>query len=322
VSSALWFGFIALSTTAAILQAVREPVYFPEGRSLFPQWPVWRPEFALSLAAVTLAILFLPKILAVVLAILKRHETRGFGGLTKLVGGTFFEIVIASLLAPIRMVFHSRFVLLNLLGREVSWRSQWRGDRQTSWGDALRAHGTDTLVASAWGIGVFWLNPTYFFWVMPIVAALVLSIPISVLSSRVRLGEWARRRGWFAIPEESDPPQELRDRDEELARARAEAARRPPAEADGFVRAAVDPFSNAIHAALQRAQGSLAPRIRAARRALLARAVERGPGALSRGEKAVLLSDRELVDDLHREVWSISDPERAAAWGRPGQAGR
>jgi len=31
--------------------------------------------------------------------------------------------VISSLLAPIRMVFHSRFVLLNLLGRTVTWRS-------------------------------------------------------------------------------------------------------------------------------------------------------------------------------------------------------
>ena len=29
------------------------PIYFPDGRSLFPEWPVWRPDWALALAAVT-----------------------------------------------------------------------------------------------------------------------------------------------------------------------------------------------------------------------------------------------------------------------------
>ena len=72
----------------------------------------------------------------------------------------FLEILLSSLLAPIRMVFHSRFVVQNLLGRTVQWRSQGREDAETRWWEAIRRHGFDTVFASAWGISLYWLNPT------------------------------------------------------------------------------------------------------------------------------------------------------------------
>jgi membrane glycosyltransferase len=43
VSAVLWFLFLTLSTAEAIINALREPDYFPTGQSLFPSWPVWRP---------------------------------------------------------------------------------------------------------------------------------------------------------------------------------------------------------------------------------------------------------------------------------------
>ena len=69
------------------------------------------------------------------------------------------EILLSSLLAPIRMVFHSRFVVQNLLGRTVSWRSQGREDAETGWGEAIRHHGLDTLFASVWGVGALLAEP-------------------------------------------------------------------------------------------------------------------------------------------------------------------
>jgi len=102
-------------------------------------------------------------------------------------------------------------VLLNLMGREVPWISQRREDRETPWRDALRHHGRDALVASAWGGAVLWIAPAYFWWLTPVIVALVLSVPLSVLSSRVSLGEAGRRRGLFLTPEETAPARELRD---------------------------------------------------------------------------------------------------------------
>ena len=57
------------------------------------------------------------------------------------------------------MVFHSRFVVQNLLGRTVTWRSQGREDAETGWREAIRHHGFDTLFASAWGISLYLAQP-------------------------------------------------------------------------------------------------------------------------------------------------------------------
>ncbi len=71
VSASLWFSFLGLSTAEAIMEVLREPEYFPHGASLFPEWPIWRPDWAYALLAVTGMILFLPKGLSILLIVLK-----------------------------------------------------------------------------------------------------------------------------------------------------------------------------------------------------------------------------------------------------------
>jgi membrane glycosyltransferase len=320
MSALLWFAFLTLSTVEAIRQAVSEPEYFPHGPSLFPEWPVWRPDWALSLVAIIALILFLPKLLSILLIAL-RGTARAYGGLARLTVSVLLEILLSSLLAPIRMVFHSRFVLQNLLGRTVGWRSQGRSDDQTGWVEALRHHGLDSLVASAWGAALYWLNPGYFWWVTPIVGALILSVPTSVLASRVRVGDRARRLGLFLIPEETDPPPELRDLDAFQGAAEARHAALSPIERDGFVRAVVDPFVNALHRAFLGAPRRRRAAIDTARRTVLARALADGPASVVRRERRTLLLDPQATDALHRSVWATPDPERAEAWGRPGARG-
>jgi len=317
VSALLWNAFLVLSTAEAIWFAIRETDYFPHGPSLFPEWPVWRPEWAVSLVVVIALILFLPKLLSIVLIAAKR-STRGFGGVGRLALSVVLEIVLSSLLAPIRMVFHSRFVLLNLLGRTVGWRSQARGDDETTWGEALRQHWLDMVAAIAWAATLLRLNPHYFWWVTPIIGALVLAVPVSVLTSRARLGDLTRRWRLFLIPEEHDPPPELRDLGVRLAEALRRAAARPGPERDGFVRAAVDPATNALHRALLRGPRRLRPTIRASREALVARALADGPASLVPDERRVLLLDPDATDALHRRVWALPERAQAARWGRPG----
>ena len=316
VSALLWFCFLVLSTTEAIWEALRPPVYFPPGKSLFPEWPVWRPDWAIALMAVTGAILFLPKLLAILLLLL-RGGTRSFGGLFRVLASALLEVLISTLLAPIRMVFHARFVIANLLGRTVGWRSAARSDSETGWGEAIRRHGIDTLVASGWASAVFALNPHYFWWLTPIVVALILSIPLSVYTSRVRLGERAHALGLFLTPEETSPPPEIEDLGRELAAAGAARDALGEAERDGFVRAVVDPVVNAMHCALTGTRRSLKPRLRAAREALVQRALADGPQALASPERRSLLSDPERMIQLHRLVWQSEDPEAVRRWGLP-----
>ena len=306
VSALLWATFLLLSTWEAIANVFFEPDYFPSGPSLFPSWPVWRPNWALSLLAVTGTILFVPKILSVVL-IAARGQARAFGGLLRLLASVVLDVAMSSLLAPIRMAFHSRFVFTNLIGRTVVWRSQTREDAETTWGDAVRAHGLDTVIASAWGAALYMLNPEYFWWVVPIVGALVLGIPISVVASGIAAGERARELGLFLTPAESDPPEEIRNVARQLER-------RPAAATDGFARAIADPYANALHCALLRPARPHPRPIDAARAAVVADACRHGPDALAAADRKLIFADPQLVTELHRCVCDEEEGERASAW--------
>jgi membrane glycosyltransferase len=319
VSAILWFCFLALGSAAAIVGVVREPDYFPHGRSLFPEWPIWRPDWALWLLAATLVILFLPKLLGVSLVLLRGRNGRAFGGGGRLCASVCCEILASSLLAPIRMVFHTKFVITNLMGRTVTWRSHGRGESETTWTEAIRAHGTSTVVASTWGLGMHWLDPAYFWWLTPIVAALIVSVPLSVLASRVSMGERARRLGLFLIPEETSPPRELRELAQNLEVGERRARDLPAAERDGFVRAVVDPRINALHLALLGPHRSLRPSIQADRLALVSLALACGPGALDARARRTLLMDPERLAFLHAAVWALPG-EQARPWGRPARA--
>ncbi len=322
VSALLWFAFITLSTAEAIQNALREPDYFPHGASLFPEWPIWRPDWAMWLLLVTGMILFLPKFLSIILIVVREGSARAFGGVVRLTASVLVEILLSSVFAPIRMVFHTRFVIANLFGRTVTWKSQGRDDADTSWAEAIRHHGLDTVIASVWGATLYWLNPEYFWWVTPIIGGLLLSVPVSVLVSRVTAGDRARSLGLFLIPEETAPPPELQDLHELIRRYRALQRLVRTIERDGFVRAAVNPYVNALHRAILGTPGTMRGAIRTQRQALLTRAIEEGPHALSPRDRTVVLSDPVLVDELHRRVWQVSDHAAAARWGQPGAVPR
>jgi membrane glycosyltransferase len=310
VSALLWATFLLLSTWEAVANVFFEPDYFPSGPSLFPEWPVWRPNWAIALLAVTGMILFVPKLLSVVL-ITVHGEARRYGGVLRLLASVVLDVLLSSLLAPIRMAFHSRFVFTNLIGRTVVWRSQTREDAETSWRDAIRAHGFDTVFASAWGVALYWLNPDYFWWVLPIIGALVLSVPVSVMASRVSSGERARELGLFLTPEETDPPAEIRAVAERLAAAPGPGGR------DDFAAAVVDPYLNALHRALLRPLRKLRTSLRAAHLALLDEVFRKGPSVLTPADRRALLRHPDLVAELNRRAWDEDVPERAARWNLP-----
>ncbi len=317
VSALLWFTFLFLSTIEAIQNVMQPTDYFPHGASLFPEWPIWRPDWALSLIAVIAMILFFPKLLSIALIVFKRRNSLAFGGVFRLTLSVVLEILLSSLLAPIRMVFHSKFVLMNLLGRTVTWRSLGREESETGWREALRHHGLDSIFASIWGVALYWLNPNYFWWVTPIIVALILSVPLSVYASRVSLGQLTRRLGLFMIPEETVRPQELREMHAILEETQRIAGTVPPSLRDGFVRAIVDPSVNAIHRGLLGRRRSLQPALATERQALVERAARNGPTALAPAERKVVLLDPDAVDELHRTVWLLEDDDLSESWGRP-----
>jgi len=313
-SSLLWFLFIALSTAAAFNEAFRTPVYFPEGRTLFPDWPVWHPQWALTLLGTTAIILFMPKLFSILLILLKKGQVRQYGGSLKLLASLVLEVFLSALFAPVRMLFHSKFVFITLLGRQVGWGPQQRSDRGTGWREAIRFHGFGTLLALLWATALFFINRSFFWWNSPIFIPLILSIPLSVWSSRASVGRTFRMLGLLLIPEEKKQPEELKSLEASLASKQNTFASFP--DAGGFVRAVINPVVNAIHLALLRGkERKVTQAIASGRAGLLEKALSRGPTALSPKEKRIILYDPVLLKELHRQVWETPDDRIVKLWG-------
>jgi membrane glycosyltransferase len=255
--------------------------------------------------------LFLPKVLALILLAVKPRLSRLFGGVPRAAVSVLIESLFSVLLAPILMLFQSKFVAAILLRMAVGWPPQQRGDHQTGFAEALGAHGSHTLIALVAGLVTYYLVPSYFWWFTPVLAGLALAIPVSMITSRTSLGRLARRFGLFLTPEESAEPPVLRQLERNLAAP-------PPLlcgeadEQDLWSRAVVHPCAYALHASL------LPDEIPSRRRrhyleGLIFQLQDEGAGSLSPSEKRALLSHRDGVYDLHTLLWAGAEPPATPA---------
>jgi membrane glycosyltransferase len=311
VASPLWFLSLALSTAFIVWQTMVGPQYFVHPRQLFPVWPEWDIHATIGFVIATGVVLFTPKILGGIMVV--AQGAAPFGGVLGVTLSVFLELVFSALLAPVRMLFHAQFIATALTGIGVHWKSPSREDAATSWGDGIRRHGAHTVLGLAWGATVYWLDSSYAWWMLfPVVGALALSIPVSVYSSRVSLGRAFRRARLLLIPEEVDPPRELR-----AIRAHTTGAGPAP----GFVDAVVNPQVNAVASAVSGARAKVSPRAQVRRQNAVALALKEGPETLTDRQKLFLLSDPLALSLLHFDVWTSAAAH--AAWlGRGVVGGR
>lgn len=304
MASPLWLGFLTLTTLEAARMTLSPIEYFPEGHeSLFPLWPEWRPEWALGLALSTLALLFLPKFLAILDAVIHRY-TRDYGGFLRLFASVMLEIVISVLLAPVRMWAHSRYVVGALLNLSLTWAGQNRTE-ETTWREALVTQLPGMLLAGFWSAFAWSLDTLFFFWSLPVAIPLLLAAPTAVFLSRTGPGNALKVRGLMRIPEEREPPMPLL---EDARNFRADVPDQGPL--TPFERAVLVPRLNRLHRALAR-NHRRGPR-RMELQASVARCIERGPDGMSREELSFLARDSQSLKDLHAGAWRAPD---ASHWG-------
>jgi len=180
--------------------------------------------------------------------------------------------------------------------------------------EAIRFHGTGTLLALIWAVALFFVNRSFFWWNSPIFIPLLLSIPLSVWSSRASVGRSFRMLGLLLIPEEIEQPRELKSIEASLASERKTFTSFP--DAGGFVKAIINPVVNAIHLGLLRGKKrKVTQAIASGRDRLLEKALSQGPISLSPREKRIILYDPVLAEELHRRVWETPDDRIVRAWG-------
>ncbi|HEU0203704.1 MAG TPA: glucans biosynthesis glucosyltransferase MdoH [Burkholderiaceae bacterium] len=198
LAAPLWLVFTLLATLGVLDAGPLAAAAFQDAHSSL-----------LVLLLTMAALLVVPKVLAIVHLFL-RGEQKRFGGGTRLVGSACVEMALSMLYAPVRMAFHSAFVLSILAGRHGGWRSPPRDDAGTPWREALRRHAPHAAYALLWLALVLDGETGRVWWLLPLMAGLLLAPLLSVLSSRAELGRWLRTRGLFLIPEEAWTPQVLR----------------------------------------------------------------------------------------------------------------
>jgi len=289
-ASPLWLLFLGLGLTIAAVNTLFPKAYFGVQKQLFPDWPIFDAALAKSLFLLALGFLLIPRLLGVLLVLIDGPTRRGAGGALRVIVGTVVELIYSTLLAPAMMLFQSKFVTTTLLGGTIEWTPQNRGDGGIPWPVAFRAHIGHMLLGLIVGLLAFAIDPNLFLWLSPLVAGLILAVPLAQFSSRRDLGAWLRQRKLFLIPEETAPPPVL-------VRAReifAELEARPRGEEDGLRRVLTDPLANAIHKlALAAAEDN--PPDESAELFVARRKLANGQ-PLSASEKALLLYDRATLD--------------------------
>jgi membrane glycosyltransferase len=177
------------------------------------------------------------------------------------------------------------------------------------------------LIGVVWGAAIWWLAPFTFWWFVPVLAGMVLAIPLSVFTSRSAWGERARVGGLFLTPEETSPPPQLDTLRLRMA-AITEEEKANPATSE-LAEIVLDPYSNAIHVSLLRENklnpdyagalaklGAGAPAVGVLGEKLLTQGVE----ALKPAEKMLIMCDADVMSWLHRQVWLRSRKGVAASW--------
>jgi membrane glycosyltransferase len=298
LSSPLWLLFLILTGLEAYVQSRTMPVYF-FGDNIFPVWPESYAVEMTTVLLVTLAMLFVPKLWSLILLLLRWREVKGYGGVLRASLSVVLESLFSMLTAPVLMLYQSKFVFAILLRRSVGWPPQNRDEHRLSLKEALRAHGGQAFLGFAAGGVSYAYVPEFFLWLLPVLAGLVLAVPVSILSSSTGLGTLARRLGIFLTPEEYRPPRIVALLQENLARMEAEAARHEPA---GEARHVADPAACSLHLALL-PHRPVRKRERHQLRALVYQLVEEGPRNLSAADKRNLISDPETLSRLHILAW-------------------
>ncbi len=157
----------------------------------------------LQLMAATVLLLFGPKLMALGVALRNPHTVKAHGGKGALVRSVFFESIFATLFAPVVMLAHSWFIFCILMGIATGWGPQVRQDRGLPSWFVIHHYLPFTLIGLACALALWRFAAENLYFYAPLLAGLLLAIPLVRLTSSLRLGMATARRGLFLIPSEN-----------------------------------------------------------------------------------------------------------------------
>jgi membrane glycosyltransferase len=222
LTAPLWLFFLVLGILISLQAQFVRPEYFTKGFSLFPKWPAQDPILAAWVFVATMGLLIVPKLLAYILLVTQGHNRKQFGGALIVLVSLTIETLLSGLIAPVMMIFQSRAVSEILVGRDSGWQVQRRDDGELPRVELIRKYALPTLFGVVMAVAAYAVSLPLLFWMAPVIAGLLLSIPIAMLSSK----QSGPNAALLRTPEQTSPPEVL-VRANELADGSAQVAVSP-----------------------------------------------------------------------------------------------
>jgi membrane glycosyltransferase len=197
--------FIGLPAWTVMIALLPIKVWEDQGLAFYPS----------GLAAFLYVAFFLmylsPKLAGAADILLTRGGTARHGGTAKFLVSAAIELVFSFLQGAVSTFRTTIFMIGLAFGKaRIGWNGQSRDAQSLSVRTALEGVWPH-LIFGVYVIGALWLlSPTVMWWAMPLLAGYVLAVPFAVITAAPALGRWFKRTQLCAIPEDIDPPAELR----------------------------------------------------------------------------------------------------------------
>ncbi len=314
--SPLWLAFLVLGGIQLYQNHLRPHARFDDDTGLSAYLDIGGGRLAMILFLATMALLTVPKVLALALTLANPARRQAFGGTLRAVLSFIVEHLVSAIIAPVLMLFNTLSVALVLLGREITWGVQRRdAENEVDWGTILRAHSWHTAFGLIVAETAYRIDPAFFWWLTPVTLGLIFSIPLSALLSHERAGRFLNRIGLFRTPPETHPPTMVTHMEKNLDLCRRQLP--PPGwlrDHYGIAQVVLDPYINAAHVSLLRVKRKLSYPLTAYFRQLGDRLLAQGPAALTRRELLALLRNANAMSEAHQRLWETPDAQLPDWW--------
>lgn len=291
-SSLIWLLWLLALTAIAVL--------YP-GLPLIPLTPG-----STALLALTILLLFFYKTFGLIQTA-RQRTLKHFGGLAGLGGSVIGETLLSMLTAPVRMLYYSKFIIQVLTGKRTTWGTQQRTGGEIDWAGALREYAWVSLTGLVWGSVLLAASPMAFLWMSPVIAGLVLAIPLGALTG-MRTSLQSRL---FRTPDEVEADFILQAFEDNYARMLANPC---VSTSDLFTRVIVDPRAFKQHMTYIPQRPHVPEGARQQRGELLQRLLQQGPASISNKERLVILEDADMLCELHTQVWQLPESQFNVQW--------
>ncbi|KPF97701.1 glucosyltransferase [Rhodopseudomonas sp. AAP120] len=202
ITAPMWLLFLTAGIAISLQAQFVRPEYFPNAFSLFPHWPAQDPIRAAWVFGATIALLIVPKLLALILVLIRHDARRQFGGGWRAASGVVVETLLSALTAPVMMMFQSTAVAEILMGRDAGWQVQRRGDGAIPLREVMHRYAMPTLLGLLMATAALIVSWPLLLWMTPVILGLVLAIPVALITTRAA----GPADSVLTTPEDRNPP--------------------------------------------------------------------------------------------------------------------